>query len=101
MKYIYAIRDRLAQDIAGPEIYKLMVFRTDTQAIRYFGDAIHSEKSMLSAHPGDYELIRSGSMDDDGKLTQEFNMRGVAEPLVIITGDALVAATEPKLVKDA
>lgn len=96
MKHIYAIRDRIANDLAG--YYPLVVFRTDQQAVRYFADSLQQERSALAAHPADYELIKCGSIDDDGQLHQ------LERPVVIITGDALIAATtehEPKLVKEA
>lgn len=87
-KYIYAIRDRIANDLAG--YYPLVVFRTDAQAVRYFGDSLAQEKSAIAAHPGDYELVHLGMIFDDGKITPE------QTPRIIITGAALIAAAEPK-----
>lgn len=85
MKNIYAIRDRVANDLAG--YYPLVVFRTDQQAVRYFGDSIVTEKSALGAHPNDYELIRVGVLHDAGDITPE-------TPAIVITGTALVAMIE-------
>lgn len=82
MKYIYAIRDRIANDLAG--YFPLVVFRTDAQAVRYFADSLAQEKGAVSAHPNDYELVHLGAIFDDGKITAE-------EPRIIITGSALLA----------
>lgn len=97
MRTIYAIRDRVANDLVGQ--FPLVVFRTDAQAVRFFGDSMAVERSAIHAHPSDYELIKIGELDDDGQLG------GTGQPQIIITGDALIAATtpntEPQLVKDA
>lgn len=95
MKTVYAIRDRLANDLVGAQMYTLFVFRTNQQAVRYFADAILDEKSQLAKHPGDYELIAVGEIDDNGELL------AAKEPLVIITGDTLIAAQTPQLVKES
>lgn len=83
MKYIYAIRDRIANDLAG--YYPLVVFRTDAQAVRYFADSINAENSAIRAHPHDYELIKCGGLSDAGEI------HGSA-PTIIITGTALMEA---------
>lgn len=83
MRYIYAIRDRIANDLAG--YYPLIVFRTDAQAVRYFADSLNAEKSALGAHPNDYELIKCGGLSDAGEI------HGAA-PTIIITGSALMEA---------
>lgn len=96
MKHIYAIRDRIANDLAG--YYPLVVFRTDAQAVRYFADSLAQEKGALAMHPSDYELILCGSIDDDGTIQQ------LQTPRVVITGDALIAATtehQPQLIKES
>lgn len=87
MKTIYAIRDRIAGDLAG--YYPLVVFRTDQQAIRYFGDSLNAEKSALAAHPQDYELIQIGRVEDDGQL------HAMPTPTIVITGTALLALMAP------
>lgn len=95
MKTIYAIRDRVANDLVG--YYPLATFRTDAQAVRYFGDSIAMEKSALGAHPQDYELVKLGSLEDDGEITP-------CAPTIIITGTAIVSMMtdhKPELVKEA
>lgn len=82
---IYAIRDRIALDLAG--YYPLVVMRTDAQAVRYFGDSLAETKSSLGAHPGDYELIYLGEIDDDGTIRAQ-------SPELVITGSTLIAATQ-------
>lgn len=96
MKQIYAIRDRLAKDLVGMQMYLLLVFRTDQQAARYFADAVNDKTSMLNKHPADYELVRVGSIDEQGNIVP-------SDPFmnIIITGDALVAVQEPALVKES
>lgn len=94
MKYIYAIRDRVANDLAG--YFPLVCMRTDAQAVRYFGDSIASEKSAMAAHPQDYELVKLGTITDDGRINSH-------DPEIIITGTALVSMIEgkPALVKES
>lgn len=87
MKTIYAIKDRVAQEIVGNAMYQLFTFRTDQQATRYFADAIHDDKSMLNKHPDDYELIKIADIDDDGNITAEHG------PSVVITGTILMGAS--------
>lgn len=87
MKRIYAIRDRVANDLAG--YFPLVVFRTDAQAIRYFGDSALQEKSALGAHLSDYELILVGELADNGTIR-------AIEPTIVITGDALKTAMNPE-----
>lgn len=95
MKNIYAIRDRVAQEIVGLRMYALMCFRTNEEAARYFSDAINDESSMLNKHPQDYELIHVGLVNDEGTITP------LSAPQLIITGDTLLALQKPKLVADA
>lgn len=93
-KGIYAIRDRLANDLVGMQMYLLMIFTNDQTAARYFADAINDNTSILNKHPGDYELISLGTVSQGGEITPE--------PIRhIITGDALLALQEVQLVKDA
>lgn len=94
MRYIYAIRDRIANDLVGMHMYTLMLFRTDQQAARYFADAVNDQTSILNKHPGDYDLIKLGYLTEDGYIkTQDVHD-------IVITGDALVAVQEPKLVQE-
>lgn len=95
MKGIYAIRDRIANDLVGMHMYLLMVFRTQQQAGRYFSDAINDTTSILNKHPADYELIYLGQISDSGRIDT------LEQPEHIITGDALLALQQPTLVKDA
>lgn len=83
MKNIYAIKDRVADELSGLSMYLLFVFRTDAQAARYFSDAINDQSSMLNKHPADYELRRLGQLDDNKIIN--------VEDVLVITGDALVS----------
>lgn len=97
MKTIYAIRDRIANELVGMSMYMLFVFRTDQQAVRYFADAINDKTSILNKHPADYELVALGiiSDTDDGPIMK------AGPTTIIITGDALIAAQEVQLVKES
>lgn len=86
MRTIYAVRDRVANALAGNEQFCTFLYRNDQQAIRYFGDALATEKTLLHQHPQDFELIACGSIKDDGGI--ELN----PEVRVVITGEALTAA---------
>lgn len=93
-KGLYAIYDRIANDLIGRAMYLLMVFKTDAEAARYFADAVNDETSILNKHPSDYALIHVGTISEGGEIT--------AEPKrIIITGDALIATQTPSLVKEA
>lgn len=96
MKTIYAIRDRVANDLAG--FYSLLTLRTDAQAVRYFQDSMNLDKSAIAQHPQDYELIACGEIEDRGTIHAH------GEPRIVITGEALIAATTehqpPQLVKE-
>lgn len=86
MRMIYAIRDRVANDLAG--YFPLVVMRTDQQAIRYFADSCamneQNHRSAIAAHPADYELIACGTIEENGEITAQ-------RTRVILTGDALLA----------
>lgn len=85
MKNLYAIRDRIAEELVGRAMYLLLCFRTDQEAARYFADAINDETSILHKHPSDYELLKLGTVNEHGYIKPH------AEPSIVITGDALVA----------
>lgn len=87
MKRIYAIRDRVANDLAGQ--FPLVCMLTDAQAVRYFGDSMQVERSAIAAHPEDYELIYVGFLKEDGTIIS-------TPPAIVVTGAALIAAQEPK-----
>lgn len=99
-KKIYAIRDRIANELVGMSMYLLFAFRTDQQAIRYFADAIFDPKSVLNKHPADYELVELAELHET--MAGEVIVSDEGHR-VVITGDALLAATtehQPQLVKD-
>lgn len=96
MKTIYAIRDRIAKDLVG-NFTQLVCFRTDSQAVRYFGDSAAMQGSAIGAHLNDYELIKIADVDDEGNILTEHG------PSIVITGSAIVAMqadTKPELVKE-
>lgn len=83
MKTLYAIRDRIANDLVSMQMYTLFNFKTDEQAARYFADSVLDEKSILNKHPGDYELIKIADINDSGDIISEHG------PKIVITGAAL------------
>lgn len=85
MKIIYAVRDRIANDLAGPYFNPLVTLNGDNQAIRYFGDSLANKDSALAIHPTDYELIRLGTIEPDGTIVP------YDTPEIVITGEALIA----------
>lgn len=95
MKNIYAIRDRLADELVGHTMYLFMIFNTDQQAVRYFADAILDEKSILAKHPADYELLAIGELHEGRYI------RSTDDQRVVITGDAIVSLSTPQLVKES
>lgn len=91
MKQIYGIYDRVAKELMGAGMYELFVFRTDQQAVRYFADCILDPKSILSKHPSDYELVNLGFIEQDNLSAPLINASNNYQ--IVITGDALIAAT--------
>lgn len=91
MKQIYAIFDRVGKELVGMGMYELFVFRTDQQAVRYFSDCILDPKSILNKHPSDYELVNLGYIEQDNLSAPLINASN--NYTVVITGDALIAAT--------
>lgn len=85
MKNIYAIFDRIADEIVGLRMYSLMVFRTNEEATRYFADAINDKSSILNKHPADYALIQLGKLTIDNKLIS------FETPQNIVTGDTIIS----------
>lgn len=106
MQNLYAIRDRIARALVGNSMYLIFAFRNDGLAIRYFGDAIMDEKSILNRHATDYELVCLGELHDseDGEV---IHAATVGSHRLVITGDAILNLVNrnsngtPELVKEA
>lgn len=94
MKTLYAIFDRIANELVGLRMYTIMCFRTNEEAARYFSDAINDTSSILNKHPSDYTLVRLGQIDDLGNIT-------ATKPELVVTGDTLLALQQPALGKEA
>lgn len=101
MKKLYAIRDRLANELVGLRMYTVMCFRTNEEATRYFADAINDPTSILNKHPADYELLHLGLINDNGYLGGVDGVPTKQDPVIIVTGDTVLALQTPSLVKDA
>lgn len=84
-KRVYVIRDIVSDDFLGG----LVSFAHDAAAIRWFGDVAGDETTYVHRHVGDYELWCVGELCDAPGLLVG------CDPLVIITGAALVAAQAP------
>lgn len=97
MRNIYAIRDRLAGSVTT-----LHLHAADVAAIRFFGDVASHEGTLVNKHPKDFELIRLGSVDDNGRVSvpcevvktdDGYSVR-FDEPVVVLTGELWVAAQQ-------
>lgn len=85
MDTIYAILDKLSNDIIGP----LWVLKHDAVAVRQFADIASRPDNMVSQHLGDHELIAIGTLGEDNNITPEYR--------VVITGTAWKAAQTEQL----
>lgn len=94
MKRLYAILDRIANELVALRMYQVMSFRTDPEATRYFADAINDETSILHKHPDDYALLYLGEITDTGAINS-------TQPQIIVTGGQIAALAEPRnLIKE-
>lgn len=104
MKAIYAVRDKLAGMIIG----NVLTFAHDAPAVRFFKDAVFDDQSPIAKHPHDYELIKLIEFNDEGgfhpdpSLVRPRDPDGFYEPIVVLTGAAVVAmrAEGPKVVNE-
>lgn len=65
-KRIYAIFDKVAEQMIGP----MVVLPNDPAARRMFQDALLGEGSNLATHPADYSLFFLGTVNTDtGAIT--------------------------------
>lgn len=60
MQNIYAIYDKVAKAITGP----LWLYNNDAAAIRVFDDVAREPKSIIGQHPGDYNLVNLGDLNE-------------------------------------
>lgn len=79
---LYAIVDKVAQDIAGP----ITFHKHPATAVRLFTDVISQEGTIVSKHPDDYELVRLGYLTHDHDL--------IPARETILTGAAWKASRE-------
>ena len=85
MQRLYQIYDRVAKSVVG----SAFTARHDGPAVREFYDALKSERSSMSAHPGDFDLLCIGSQDDTtGVLVVD------GFPMVVVTGEEWVVTQE-------
>lgn len=83
-KLIYAVYDNVAGCIIGG----LITETTDAPAIRAFYDALNPKNNtILSQHPGDYDLRCLGNIDDQGDI------EGILTTRIVTTGEAYLAIT--------
>lgn len=89
-KQIYAVYDRVAQDITGG----LMVFTHDAPAVRIFVDALGDESTILNKHPNDFELVCLGEFDNpDGRI----ELTGYLQHRSVLTGEAWKAGQQAQV----
>lgn len=69
---LYAVYDKVAQDLAIPMID---IARHEAVAIRNFGEAVMAPKSRLAQNPDDYALVRLGWIIDADTEGEEPNLQ--------------------------
>lgn len=85
MQRLYQIYDRVAKSVVG----NAFPARHDGPAVREFYDALKSERSSMSNHPADFDLLCIGSQDDTtGVLVVE------GFPQTVVTGEEWLATVE-------
>lgn len=85
-KLLCVVRDRLA-DAIGP----VMVFPAVPAAIRSFSDLAIDPSTLVARHPGDFDLLQVGVIDEgSGEVIAN------VPPLVLLTGVAWLAAQSPR-----
>lgn len=58
LRRIYAIYDKVAEDISGPAI----TCRNEAEAVRLFTELLNRKDSTIGAHPKDHDLIWLGDI---------------------------------------
>lgn len=79
---VYAIFDKVAVMLVGG----LYLQKHDAAAIRFFHDVASAEQSLIRRHPGDFQLIRLGAVDEEGNV--------LAEREVILEGSSWAAVQQ-------
>lgn len=59
VKHVYGIYDLVSGDVVGP----LWLFPSDGPATRMLQDVVNAPDSQVHAHPGDFALVRLGTVD--------------------------------------
>lgn len=88
MKKLYAVYDTVAEEIiTGP----IMVLPNDAAARRFFQDLITDQRSNLSTHPKDYDLVCLGEINTGtGSITTSPN--GNIE--TVVSGQSVIHTLE-------
>lgn len=74
---LYSVFDLVAKMCIGP----IIAVQHEAAAVRTFTDALKDERTSLSQHPDDYELLYIAERDDDtGTVT------GIGSPHTVMTG---------------
>lgn len=89
MKRIYAIRDNVAESLAGG----LVVLHNDTVAMRFFRD-VASQENNVQRHLKDHDLISLADFDEDTLVISPF-----VTPHVVLAG-AKYAELEAVMAED-
>lgn len=78
---LFQLYDTVAQQVIGP----IIPAPHAAPAVRHFVDLLKDKTTTLSAHPGDYSLLRIGTQDElTGVLTPQ-------SPVAVLTGAAWLA----------
>jgi len=79
---LYMVYDTVSEAVTGP----VLSGKNDAVITRIFAEAVR-DKNVLGRHANDYQLLRLGTMDDEGIITPNV-------PVVIATGSEFVDIQE-------
>lgn len=90
-RHIYAIYDKRAEDILEP----IQTFKTDAQAIRFFGDILNNknENNTIARYPEDFKLICLGTIEQNNTITPEREGE-LKQARTVISGELYAATTQ-------
>lgn len=67
---LYAIIDNKAEDIIGG----IQIHRHEAAAVRMYNDVANTEGTMLNKHPGDFDLVQLGHLDEKNQIVENYKM---------------------------
>lgn len=86
-RLLIIVEDKLGHDIVGP----ITLHKNSVTALRMWDDICRMEKSALSAHIADHQLVCVGYIDDESK-----DWKIVPDHQILITGEQWLASQQPR-----